>query len=111
LRLNKATLTLVLKGNMTDYRGGYKNKAARFVQVGFERIKYETFLKESDLIERQAGIDRGEPHPINPNYAGRDTNLGGADYVYFYPETMDMGRVKVTHVNNDWVFQWEDRRY
>ena len=96
---------------MSEYRGGYKNTAARFTQVGFDRIKYEKNLREGELIERKAGIDGGEPHPINPNYAGRDTNLGGKDFAYFYPETMDMGRVKVSYVNNDWVFEWEDRRY
>jgi len=96
---------------MSEYRGGYKAIPARYVQVKFDRTKYENYLKEGDLAERQAGIERGEPNAINPLYAGRDTNLGGEDYVYFYPEPMDMGRVKVTHENNDWVFQWEDRRY
>ena len=96
---------------MSDYRGGYKNKAARFTQVEFDRKKYEKVLREGVLIERKAGIDGGAPHPINPNYAGRDTNLGGEDFAFFYPEPMDMGRVRVTYVNNDWVFEWEDRRY
>ena len=96
---------------MSDYRGGYKNIPARFVQRGFHRTKYENILRADDFKERQAGIDRGEPNAINPRYAGRDTNLGGKDFIYFYPDPMDMGRVKVTHVNNDWVFEWEDRRY
>ena len=96
---------------MSEYRGGYKAIPARYVQIKFDRTKYENSLKEGDLVERQAGIERGEPNAINPLYAGRDTNLGGEDYVYFYPEPMDMGRVKVTHENNYWVFQWEDRRY
>ncbi len=96
---------------MSEYRGGYKNQPARYVQRIFHREKYENGLKENELVEIQAGIDRGEPNAINPRYAGRDTNLGGEDYVYFYPEPMDMGRVKVSQENNDWVFQWEDRRY
>ena len=60
---------------MSDYRGGYKNIPARFVQRGFHRTKYENILREDDLKERQAGIDRGEPNAINPRYAGRDTKF------------------------------------
>ena len=87
------------------------NKIAEFVYKTGKTLSEIDSLKEGDLAERQAGIERGEPNAINPLYAGRDTNLGGEDYVYFYPEPMDMGRVKVSHENNDWVFQWEDRRY
>jgi hypothetical protein len=96
---------------MSEYRGGYRNQPARFIQAGFQRKKYEATLT-ADLAERQAGVNRGEPNAVNPRYAGRETNLGGENYIFFYPETMDLGRVKVTHIDtNDWTFEWEDRRY
>ena len=56
-----------------------------------------------DLEDLKGRIDRGEPNPIDSTY-------GGEGYTYFLPETIDLGRVKVTLVNDQWNFKWEDRR-
>ena len=74
---------------MSEYRGGYKTEVARFELVSYERTEYIEYLKTHNLID-----------------------LEGGDYTYYYPETLDLGRVKVTHIDtNDWTFEWEDRRY
>ena len=88
---------------MSDYKAGYKTEVARWQIVPRERIEYEEYLKTHDLVDLKGRVDRGEPNPIDPTY-------GGIGYVYFLPETEDLGRVKVTLVNDKWNFQWEDRR-
>jgi hypothetical protein len=88
---------------MSEYRGGYGNQPARYIQAGFERKRYEEKLRITDLAELQLTIDRGEPSSINPNY-------GEEGFTYFYPETMDLGRVKVSYGEKDWIFEWENRR-
>ena len=87
----------------TYYKGGYRSEVARYEKAPYERTEYEEYLKAFDLIALKGRVDRGEPTPIDPAY-------GGIGYIYFLPETEDLGRVKVTLVNDEWNFQWEDRR-
>jgi len=88
---------------MSDFKGGYKTEVARFTKAPHERSAYEEYLKTHDLIDLKGRIDRGEPHEVNPAY-------GGKGYTYFLPETMDLGRVKVSFINNEWNFEWENNR-
>ena len=88
---------------MSTYKGGYRSEAARYAKVPYERTEYETYLKTHDLIDLKGRVDRGEPNPIDPTY-------GGIGYVYFLPEVLDLGRVKVTLSNDEWNFEWENRR-
>ena len=88
---------------MSTYKGGYRSEVARYEKAPYERTEYEEYLKAFDLIALKGRVDRGEPNPIDPTY-------GGIGYVYFGPETIDLGRVKVTLVDDEWNFQWEDRR-
>ena len=85
------------------YKGGYRSEVARYELAPYERTEYEEYLKTHDLVDLKGRVDRGEPNPIDPTY-------GGIGYTYFLPETVDLGRVKVTLVNDEWNFQWEDRR-
>ena len=55
------------------------------------------------MIDLKGRVDRGEPNPIDPTY-------GGVGYAYYKPDTIDLGRVKVTLINDEWNFQWENRR-
>ena len=87
----------------SEFRAGYRNEVARYELKPYERTQYEEYLKTHDLIDLKGRVDRGEPNPIDPTY-------GGVGYQYYRPETEDLGRVKVTLVNNDWNFEWEDRR-
>ena len=88
---------------MSDFKGSYKTEVARFEKAPYERKVYEEYLEALVLLELRGRIDRGEPNPIDPTY-------GGIGYEYFRPETLDLGRVKVTLVDDEWNFQWEDRR-
>ena len=88
---------------MSTYKGGYRSEVARYEKAPYERTEYEEYLKAFDLIALKGRVDRGEPNPIDPTY-------GGIGYEYFSPETIDLGRVKVTLVDDEWNFQWEDRR-
>jgi hypothetical protein len=72
---------------MSEYRGGYKTEVARFELVSYERTEYIEYLKTHNLID-----------------------LEGGDYTYYYPETLDLGRVKVSLENTEWKFQWENNR-
>ena len=72
---------------MSDYKGGYKTEVARFELAPYERIEYEEYLKTHNLID-----------------------LKGEDYMYYYPETLDLGRVKISLENTEWKFQWENNR-
>ena len=88
---------------MSTYKGGYRSEVSRYELAPYERSEYEEYLKAFDLIALKGRVDRGEPTPIDPAY-------GGMGYIYFLPETEDLGRVKVTLVNDEWNFEWENRR-
>ena len=88
---------------MSTYKGGYRSEVARYELAPYERSEYEEYLKAFDLMALKGRVDRGEPNPIDPTY-------GGIGYEYFRPETLDLGRVKVTLVDDECIFQWEDRR-
>ena len=88
---------------MSTYKGGYRSEVARFELAPYERTVFEKYLKTHDLIDLKGRVDRGEPNPIDPTY-------GGIGYEYFYPDTIDLGRVKVTLDDSEWNFEWEDRR-
>ena len=88
---------------MSTYKGGYRSEVARYELAPYERTEYEEYLKTHDLVDLKVRVDRGEPTPIDPAY-------GGMGYIYFLPETEDLGRVKVTLVNDEWNFEWENRR-
>ena len=88
---------------MSDFKGGYRTEVARFEKAYYERNVYVEYLKTHDLIDLKGRVVRGEPNPIDPTY-------GGIGYTYFLPDTEDLGRVKVTLVDNEWNFEWEDRR-
>ena len=89
--------------DMSDFKGGYRTEVARYELAPYERTEYIKYLKTHVLIDLKEQIDRGEPNPIDPIY-------GGKGFTYYYPETIDLGRVKVTLVENEWNFDWEDRR-
>ena len=89
--------------NMSTYKGGYRTEVARYELAPYERTKYEEYLRTHDLIDLKGRVDRGEPNPIDPTY-------GGIGYQYFYPDTEDLGRVKVTLESDEWKFRWEGRR-
>ena len=88
----------------SEFKAGYRSEVARYELAPYERTQYETYLKTHDLIDLKGRVDRGEPNPIDPTY-------GGTGFTYYYPESIDLGRVKVTLINNDWNFEWENRRY
>ena len=88
---------------MSDFRGGYRSEVARFELIPGERILFEKYIETRDLVDLAGRIERGEPHEVNPNY-------GGKGYTYLYPETDDLGRLKVKLIDNKWNLEWEDRR-
>ena len=88
---------------MSDFKGGYRTEVARYELAPYERTQYETYLETHDLVDLEGRIARGEPNPIDPTY-------GGIGYEYFYPDTIDLGRVKVTKPGRKWKFEWEDNR-
>ena len=87
----------------SEYKSGYGSEVAGFQRAKLERNKYEEYLKTHDLIELKERVDGGEPNPIDPTY-------GGIGYQYYRPSEVYLGRVKVTLVNNEWNFEWENRR-
>ena len=88
---------------MSDYKGGYGSEAPRYIRIPLERKEYEKHIETRDLVDLAGRIERGEPHEINPNY-------GGQGYTYLYPESEDLGRVKVALINDKWNLEWEDER-
>ena len=88
---------------MSDFKGGYKTEVARYELIPEERILFEKHIETHDLVDLAERIKKGEPHEVNPNY-------GGKGYTYLYPETVDLGRVKVSFINNKWNFEWENNR-
>ena len=88
---------------MSDFKGGYRTEVAKFEKAPNERQDYDEYLKAFDLMALKGKVDRGEPNPIDLTY-------GGIGYEYFYPDTIDLGRVKVTLDNNEWNFEWENNR-
>ena len=88
---------------MSEFKGGYRTEVARYEVILHERKEYEEKLLLHDLVDLSGRIERGEPNPIDPTY-------GGIGYTYFLPDTEDLGRVKVSLVDSEWNFQWENRR-
>ena len=86
---------------MSDYKNGYRSEVPRYELVSIERKNYEKYIETHDLVELSGKIERGEPHEVNPNY-------GGQGYTYLYPETEDLGRLKVTPVDDTWKLEWEN---
>ena len=86
---------------MSDFKGGYRSEVPRYELVSIERKNYEKHIKAHDLVELSGKIERGEPHEVNSNY-------GGQGYTYLYPETEDLGRLKVTPVDDTWKLEWEN---
>ena len=87
---------------MSDYKNGYRSEVARYVRIPIERKEYEEYIETKDLVDLTGRIERGEPHEVNPNY-------GGQGYTYLYPEVEDLGRLKVTPVEDTWKLEWENR--
>ena len=87
---------------MSDYKGGYGSEAPRYIRIPIERKEYEEYVETRDLVDLTGRIERGEPHEVNPNY-------GGQGYTYLYPEVEDLGRLKVTPVEDTWKLEWENR--
>jgi hypothetical protein len=93
-----------------EYKGGYKSEPGRSTRVLMERLEYEKYIETRDLIDLAGRIERGEPHEVNHNY-------GGQGYTYLYPETEDLGRIKVELIvaagggeKDKWKLEWEDVR-
>ena len=87
---------------MSEFKGGYRTEVARYELISIERKEYEEYVETRDLVDLAGRIERGEPHEVNPNY-------GGQGYTYLYPETKDLGRLKVTPVEDTWKLEWENR--
>ena len=88
---------------MSEFKGGYRTEVSRYELISLERKEYEKYIKTRDLKDLKGKIDRGEPHEVNPAYGGRG-------YTYLFPETYDLGRLKVELINNKWNLEWEDIR-
>ena len=88
---------------MSEFKGGYRTEVARFELIPGERELYEKHIETRDLVDLAGRIERGEPHEVNPNY-------GGQGYTYLYPESEDLGRVKVALINDKWKIDWENKR-
>ena len=88
---------------MSDYKNGYRSEVARYIRIPIERKEYEEYVETRDLVDLAGRIERGEPHEVNPNY-------GGQGYTYLYPETEDLGRLKVKLIDDTWNLEWEDER-
>ena len=84
-----------------EYKGGYRTEVPRYELIPGERILFEKHIEIRDLVDLAGRIERGEPHEVNPNY-------GGQGYTYLYPETRDLGRVKVTPIDDTWKLEWEN---
>jgi len=87
---------------MSEFKGGYRTEVARFELIPGERKVFEKHIETRDLVDLAGRIERGEPHEVNPNY-------GGQGYTYLYPELVDLGRVKVSLINDKWKLNWENR--
>ena len=85
-----------------EFKGGYRTEVPRYELIPGERILFEKHIETRDLVDLAGRIERGEPHEVNPNY-------GGQGYTYLYPEAEDLGRVKVTLIDNKWNLKWENR--
>ena len=85
-----------------EFKGGYRSEVPRFQLIPGERKAYEEHIKTRDLVDLAGRIERGEPHEVNPNY-------GQQGFTYLYPEAIDLGRLKVTPVNDTWELEWENR--
>ena len=72
---------------MSDYRGGYRTEVPRYELILKERKEYEEYIKTHELTDLAGKIERGEPHDINTSY-------GGYGFVYFYPKSTDLGKIK-----------------
>ena len=90
--------------DMSEFKGGYRTEVARYEVILHERKEYEEKLLLHDLVDLSGRIERGEPNPIDPTY-------GGKGYTHYFPEVKDLGRVKVTLVNDEWKFKWKDEQY
>ena len=77
---------------MSEYKAGYKSEVARYELIPGERKLFEEHIMTRELIDLAGRIKRGEPHEVNPNY-------GGQGYTYLYPESEDLGRVKVERLS------------
>ena len=88
---------------MSDFKGGYRTEVPRYELISIARRGYEKFIETHDLVELSGKIERGEPHEVNTAYGGRG-------YTYLYPETTDLGRLKVKLINNKWNLEWENDR-
>ena len=86
----------------TEFKGGYRTEVARYELIPGERKVFEKYIETRDLVDLAGRIERGEPHEVNPNY-------GGQGYTYLYPEVVDLGRVKVSLINDKWKLNWENR--
>ena len=86
---------------MSDYKGGYGSEAPRYIRIPIERKEYEEYVETRDLVDFAGRIERGEAPEVNPNY-------GGQGYTYLYPEVEDLGRLKVTPVEDTWKLEWEN---
>jgi hypothetical protein len=87
---------------MSDFKGGYRTEVPRYELIPGERKVFEKYIETRDLVDLAGRIERGEPHEVNPNY-------GGQGYTYLYPEVVDLGRVKVSLINDKWKLNWENR--
>ena len=85
-----------------EYKGGYRSEVPRYQLIPGERKEFEKHIKTRDLVDLAGKIERGEPHEVNPAYGGRG-------YTYLFPETDDLGRVKVAFKNETWELNWENR--
>jgi len=86
---------------MSDYKNGTRSEAPRYIRIPIERKHYEKYIETRDLVDLAGRIERGEPHEVNPNYS--------RGYTYLYPETRDLGRLKVTPVDDTWKLEWENQ--
>ena len=86
---------------MSEFKGGYRSEVPRYELIPRERKEFEEYIETRDLVDLAGRIERGEPHEVNPNY-------GGQGYTYLYPETKDLGRLKVTPVEDTWKLEWEN---
>ena len=85
---------------MSEFKGGYRSEAPRYEIISLERKAYEKHIETHELVDLAGIIKRGEPHEVNPNYS--------QGYTYLYPETRDLGRVKVTPIDDTWKLEWEN---
>ena len=86
---------------MSEFKGGYRTEVPRYELIPVERKAYEKHIETHELADFAGIIKGGEPHEINPNY-------GGQGWTYLYPETVDLGRVKVTPIDDTWKLEWEN---